>query len=97
MATYVILSRLGPEAFKDPSDFPAIAEKVSAEIKKRCPGVTWKESWATLGQFDVVDVVEAKDPRDVERAAMIIRGLGGATTETMPATPWRTFLDGLRS
>jgi uncharacterized protein with GYD domain len=92
MATYIILSRLSPEAFDDPKDFRKLAEKVSKEIKSQCPGFVWKDSYATLGRFDVVDVVEAADPKEVEKAAMIIRAYGHATTETMSATPWKEFL-----
>ena len=38
-------------------------------------------SFATIGRFDVVDVVEAEDPTQVEKAAMIIRAYGHSTTE----------------
>ena len=92
MATYVILSRFSPEAFGDPKDFKKLAEEVSSKIKKECPGVTWKESFATLGRFDVVDVVEAQDAKQIEKAAMIIRAYGHSATETLVATPWKEFL-----
>ncbi len=92
MATYVILSRFSPEAFGDPKEFKKLAEDVSSKIKKDCPGVTWKESFATLGRFDVVDVVEAQDTKEIEKAAMIIRAYGHSTTETLIATPWKEFL-----
>ncbi len=92
MASYVILSKLSPEAFRDPKEFPRMARTVSERIKKECPGVAWKQSFATMGQFDVVDIVEAPDPKQVEKAAMIIRAYGHATTETLPATPWDDFL-----
>lgn len=92
MATYVILSRFSPEAFREPKEFKKLANAVSSRIKKECPQVAWKNSYATLGRFDVVDIVEAKDPKDVERAAMIIRFLGHSTTETLVATPWNDFL-----
>ncbi len=95
MATYVILSQLAPDAFADPRDFKKIAKTVADRIRKECKGVVWKQSYALLGRFDVVDVVEASDPREVERAALIIRAYGHATTETMPATPWSTFIDQL--
>jgi len=96
MATYIILSRFSPEAFEDPKEFLQMAEKVSGRIKKDCPGIRWKESYATLGRFDVLDVVEADDPRQIEKAAMIIRGFGHSTTETLVGTPWRDFLAGLK-
>jgi uncharacterized protein with GYD domain len=48
MATYVILSRFSPEAFREPKDFTKLAEAVSSKIKSECPGVRWKDSYATL-------------------------------------------------
>ena len=48
-----------------------------------------------MGRFDVVDIVEADSPAEVERAAMIIRAYGHARTETLQATPWKDFLAGL--
>ncbi len=92
MATYIILSRLSPEAFRDPKDFKELASTVAAKIKSDCPGVTWKDSYATIGRFDVVDIVESDDIQQVEKAAMIIRAYGHATTETLVATPWKQFL-----
>lgn len=92
MPTFVILSRFSPTAFKDPKEFLAIAKSVSEKIKKECPGVTWKASYATLGRFDVVDIVKADDVKEVEKAAMIIRAYGHSTTETLVATPWKEFL-----
>lgn len=92
MATYIILSRLSPEAFKDPKELKQLADTVSAKIKSECPGVTWKDSFATMGRFDIVDIVEANDPKQVEKAAMLIRAYGHSTTETLLATPWNEFL-----
>jgi uncharacterized protein with GYD domain len=92
MATYIIMSRLSPEAFRDPKEFKQIASTVSARIKIDCPGVVWKSSFATLGRFDVIDVVESNDLKQVEKAAMIIRAYGHSTTETLIATPWDEFL-----
>jgi uncharacterized protein with GYD domain len=95
MANYIILSRISPEAFREPKDFKRIAEAVSAKVKNDCPGVKWKDSYATLGRFDVVDIIESDDPRQVEKAAMIIRAYGHSTTETLAATPWNEFLANL--
>ncbi len=94
MATYVILSRFSP-AMQDPSELRQLAETVSQKIKAECPKVRWKDSYAVMGRFDVVDIVEATSAAEVEKAAMIIRAYGHATTETMHATPWNDFLAGL--
>jgi len=67
---------------------------VSARIKKECPDIKWLHRFATLGRFDIVDIVEAPDVKQIEKAAMIIRVYGHATTETLLATPWKDFLKG---
>ena len=92
MTSYIILSRFSPEAFAEPKNFKDLAAAVSAKIKTHCPEVTWKGSFVTLGRFDVVDFVESDDPKQIEKAAMIIRAYGHSTTETLVATPWREFL-----
>jgi uncharacterized protein with GYD domain len=92
MATYIILNRISPEALRDPAAFKELAKAVTANIKSQCPGVTWKDSYATLGRFDIVDVVESDDPVQIEKAIMIIRSYGHSTTETLVATPWKEFL-----
>jgi uncharacterized protein with GYD domain len=96
MSTYIILSRFSPQAFDDPKHFLELADQVSRKIKSDCPNIKWKDSYATLGRFDVVDIVEAADPKEIEKAAMIIRAYGHSTTETLLSTPWKDFLNGLR-
>ena len=93
MATYVILSRFSPDAFTNPRDLKQLANTVSGKIKTECPDVIWKDSYATMGRFDVIDIVESNDLDQVEKAAMIIRAYGNSTTETLVATPWKDFLE----
>ncbi|MFC2158319.1 GYD domain-containing protein [Acidobacteriota bacterium] len=93
MGTYVILSRISPEAFSDPYEFKQIAKIVKNKIMEKCPAVTWKESYALTGRFDVIDIVESDDPKQIAKAAMIIRAYGHSTTETLEATPWEEFVE----
>ena len=95
MATYVILSRVAPGSFRDPGHFKTLTEQVIKKVAEACPGIKFKDSYATMGRFDFVDIVEADDPIEVTRAAMIIRALGPSETEIMAATPFREFLAGL--
>lgn len=97
MDTYVILSHFTAETIDDPRDFPKLAEKVAKRIKAECPHVHWKHSYATMGYFDAVDVIEADNTGEVEKAAMIIRACGHAETQTLPATPWKQFIHTLES
>ena len=89
MSTYIILSRISSKAFSSPVEFARLAEKVSEKIKSECPGVTWKNSFAKMGRFDIIDIIEADDIEQVEKASMIIRAYGHSSTETLLATPWK--------
>lgn len=92
MSHYVILSKISPDTLKEPSDFRDLAERVSAEIKEQCPSLSWKDSYATYGRFDVIDIVETDDPKELQRALMLLRAHGHESTETLAATPWKEFL-----
>jgi uncharacterized protein with GYD domain len=92
MSSYIILSRFSPRAFDDPKEFTKLAGRVTDKIKSECPDVVWRQSFATLGRFDVVDILESDDLKQVEKAAMIIRAYGHSSTETLVATPWPEFL-----
>jgi len=77
---------------RPPGDFKQIASTVSAKIKSECPDLTWKHSYATLGRFDFVDIIDCDDLKQVKKAAMIIHAYGHSSTEAMQATPWKEFL-----
>jgi uncharacterized protein with GYD domain len=95
MATYVILSTLSPESMQHPGELRELAGTLVREIRVECPGVRWNGTYAVMGQFHVVDIVEADSPAEVEKVATIIQRVGRATTEIMPAMPWKEFLASL--
>jgi len=92
MATYIILSRCSSEAFASPKSFKQLATPVSAKIKSECPDVVRKDSYTTLGRFGITDIVEAEEPKQIEKAAMILRTHSHLITETLAATPFEEFL-----
>ena len=95
MATYVILSKISPGAFRHPKEYKQQVEAVTEKIKRDCPGVKWKDSYATLGRFDIIDIIESDDPKEAEKASMLIRAYGHSSTEVLSATPWKEFLTSL--
>ncbi len=52
-------------------------------------------TWATLGRYDFVVVVEAPDDKTMMQISAKIGGLGGAHVETLPAVPSDEFMTGL--
>ncbi len=69
----IILSRFSPEAFRDPKESKKLAEAVPNKIRSECSGVAWKDSLATLGRFDVADIVEADAPKQRQTSCDYLR------------------------
>ncbi len=95
MATYIILSKIAHNAVKDPGEYRKLSEAVTSRLKEECPQVQWKHGYATLGRYDSIDIVETDDPKQLEKAVLIIRAYGHSKTETLPATEWSEFLANL--
>lgn len=92
MTTYVMLTRLSPEALTRPQAVQELNRQVEDRIRKECPQVKWLGNYAVLGPCDYLDIFEAPDPETATRLALLVRSFGHATTETWVATPWERFL-----
>ena len=91
MATYIILGRFSLHLLEEIHEFTQLTEMVMLKVKKECPGIVWKQSFATLGRFDVVDIIEADDPKMVEKTTILMRSHGYSTTEVLMASQWKDF------
>ncbi len=91
MPTYILLTRLSPEAVKTPKDLEKLEKEVSHKIKVECPKVKWLSNYSILGPYDYVDIFEAPDEMTASKVVMIIRSFGHASTETWTAIPWSRF------
>src|SRR3972149_6280047 len=91
MATFVMLSRLSPEALKSPADLKKLEKTVSARVRAESPQVKWIANSAILGPTDYLDIFEAPDETVAAKVVMIIRSFGHATTETWTAMPRARF------
>jgi uncharacterized protein with GYD domain len=92
MPTYVTLTRLNPEAVKEPKNVESLEKKVWDQIKKKCPEVKWIGSYSVLGPYDYLDIYEAPNEDSATKVSLIIRSFGHATTETWIATPWDHYV-----
>ena len=93
MATYVMMTRLSPEALKKPQSVEELNKLVEERVKKECPDAQWLANYAVLGPCDYLDIFEAPDPETATKVSLLVRSLGHATTETWIATPWERFVD----
>jgi uncharacterized protein with GYD domain len=91
MPTYVMLTRLSPQALKRPESVVELNKEVEERIKKECAGVKWLSNFAVLGPADYLDIFEAPDSEAATKVSLLVRSFGHATTETWIATPWDRF------
>lgn len=92
MATYVMLTRLSPDALKRPESVVELNKQVEDRIKRECPEVKWIANYAVLGPTDYLDIFEAPDSEAATKVSLLVRSFGHATTETWIATPWERFV-----
>jgi uncharacterized protein with GYD domain len=91
MATYVLLTRLSPDAVREPKTIAELGRRVTDKLHAECPEARWLASYAVLGPYDYLDLFEAPDNEAAAKVAVVVRSFGHATTETWPATPWDRF------
>jgi uncharacterized protein with GYD domain len=93
METFILLTRLAPEAVAEPKFIEKLERKVADRIHKHCPEVKWVGSYSVLGPYDYVDIFEAPNSEAATKVALLIRSFGHGTTETWIATPWDRFVE----
>ena len=93
MPTYVLLSTLTQQGVQTLRAHPERLLQVNRDIEEL--GVKVLHQWATLGEFDFVNVVEAPDIATVARVSVALGARGSTRIETLPALEIEDFLRAL--
>jgi uncharacterized protein with GYD domain len=91
MQSFVMLTRIAPEAMRSPKSLEELERTAMDRIRTICPQIKWIANYAVLGPYDYLDVFEAPDVETATKVAALIRTFGHATTEIWAATPWDRF------
>ena len=83
MATYILLASYTEQGIKGIKDTVKRTESVK-ELAKNA-GCTMKESYWTLGAYDVVAVFEAADDETMTAFSLSVAKLGNVKTQTLRA------------
>jgi uncharacterized protein with GYD domain len=83
MATYVLLVSFTDQGIRNVKDTTKRAEAYREMAKKA--GATVKDLYWTLGQYDVVTILEAPDAASVTALGLSVGALGNVWTQTLPA------------
>jgi uncharacterized protein with GYD domain len=90
MPTFIMLSTLTPEGVQTIRSNPTRIREVNQELEQL--GATVKAQWATLGQYDFVNVIEAPDEKTMARVSLELGSRGTGRWETMVAIPIDDFI-----
>lgn len=96
MLTFVMLTRLSPDAARSPQALEQLERKAMERIRKECPDVEWLSNYAILGACDYLDIFRAKDVETAAKVSTLIRTFGHAQTEIWAATEWDRFKEVVR-
>jgi uncharacterized protein with GYD domain len=97
MVTFIMLTRLSPEAVRSPRALEQLERKAMERVRKECPDVEWVCSHAILGPYDYLDIFRAKDVETASKVSTLIRSFGHAQSEIWTATEWDRFKEIVRT
>jgi uncharacterized protein with GYD domain len=93
MPTYIMLSTLTPEGVQTVKNNPQRIREVNREVEQL--GASVRAQWATLGEFDFINVIEAPDDQTMARVSLELGSRGTARYETLAAIPVDEFIASL--
>ena len=85
-----MLTKLTPEGVQTIKNNPGRIREVNAEVGAL--GAAVVAQWATLGEYDFVNVIEAPDAETIARVSLELGSRGTSRYETLTAIPIDDFI-----
>jgi uncharacterized protein with GYD domain len=83
MPIYILLSRLSTQGVQTLKANPERLREVNKDVEEL--GARVVHQWATLGEYDFVNIVEAPDINTIARVSVALGARGSTRIETLPA------------
>jgi uncharacterized protein with GYD domain len=93
MPIYVLLSRLSQQGVATLKSNPDRLKEVNRDVEEL--GAKVLHQWATLGDFDFVNIVEAPDTATIARVSVALGARGSTKIQTLPALTIDEFIASL--
>jgi uncharacterized protein with GYD domain len=90
MPIFILLSTLTQQGVQTLKSNPERLREVNKDVEEL--GCRVVHQWATLGEFDFVNVVEAPDVATIARVSVALGSRGSTRIETLPALEIEDFL-----
>ncbi|KWK49247.1 GYD family protein [Burkholderia stagnalis] len=91
MPTFVMLTRVSPDAVKTPEKLAELEHYAVHRLQKTCGQIEWLHNFALMGRYDYLDIFTAPDLDTAFRISAGMRTLGHASVEVFPAVEWKAF------
>ena len=92
MPTFVLMTRLAPDAVRDADVRRAMGRAWLKKVKSACPEVRWISHYAILGAYDFMDIYDAPDVETAHKVSLISRAEGAVSAESWQALPYDEFI-----
>jgi uncharacterized protein with GYD domain len=93
MPIFILLTTLTQQGIQTLKSNPERLRQVNHDVEEL--GCRVLHQWATLGEFDFVNVVEAPDVATVAKMSVALSARGSTKIETLPALEIEEFLQTL--
>jgi uncharacterized protein with GYD domain len=93
MPIFILLSTLTQQGVQTLKSNPERLRAVNKDVEEL--GCKVLHQWATLGEFDFVNVVEAPDIASIAKVSIALAARGSTKIETLPALDVEDFLQTL--
>jgi uncharacterized protein with GYD domain len=91
MTTFVLLSKISPLSVEKTADLAEIDAIFQEELSAALPQVKRIASYALLGSYDFMHIIEAPDEIMAAKTALMVNRFGSAATQTLTAIPLEEF------
>ena len=95
MPIFILLSTLTQQGVQTLKSNPERLRQVNQDVEEL--GARILHQWATLGEFDFVNIVEAPDVETIAKVSVALGARGSTRIQTLPALEIEDFLATLSS
>ena len=91
MTTFILLSKISPIAISETAELAKMNVLFEQELNSDLPEVKRIASYALLGNYDFMHIIEAPDELAAAKVALLVNRFGSAATQTLTAIPFEEF------
>jgi uncharacterized protein with GYD domain len=95
MPTYLMLSTLTPQGVQTLKANPARLREVNQDVEEL--GARVLHQWATLGEYDFVNIVEAPDAATIAKVSLALGARGSSKLQSLELVEIDTLLGALEA